>query len=103
MTLEEALADAQAKRSALDAVVSASLDEVGLEAVRRIKARWPRASGDSAKAWVWNRTAKAADNPLPYVPFVHDGLADKLVPAVFAELEPMFADVFTSRLDAVRS
>lgn len=103
MTLGEALADVQAKRAALDAVVSAALDETGLEAVRRVKAEWPRDTGDSAEAWDWDTSAKAVANPLPYVPYVHNGLADELVPRTFRELEPFFSETFTRRLDAVRS
>ncbi len=103
MTLDEAIADFKAKRAALGSVVSESIDEVGREAVVRLKRDWPRDTGLSGDSFEWDTVDKAVSSDVPYVPYVHDGLFGRLMPRIMSDLEPLFSETFTRRLDAVRS
>lgn len=103
MTLDEAIDDIRAKRAALDSVASGAIDEVGRAAVARLKREWPRDTGLSGDSFEWDTVDKAVTSDVPYVPYVHDGLFDKLMPRIMSDLEPLFSESFTRRLDAVRS
>lgn len=110
MTITEAIADLRAKRAAMLAAVSTSIDDVGEEAVRQIQARWPVDTSRSKDGWYWNRTKGARNqhggrvmNEVPYTEFVHDGLAFRLVPEILKELEPRFGELVTQRIDAIGS
>lgn len=110
MTIDEAIAELRAKRAAMLEVTRATIDEVGEEAVRRIRKRWPIDTKLSHDGWYWN-TAKTARNKaggrimneVPYTEFVHHGFAFRLIPEVLAELRPVFGASLTQRLSAVGS
>lgn len=98
MTFDEALAGLIAARDAVPGAVADAIDQVGRLAEDQVRAEWPRASGESADAWTWTGTALV--NDVPYVPYIHDGLADRLVPQVFHDLEPVFRELVESRVNA---
>lgn len=99
MTFEEATRQLEAARDAVPGAVDASIVEVGNQAVDQIAAAWPRDTGESADAWAFR--GGAVVNDVPYAAYVHDGLADRLVPETLQELEPTFGELVKRRIDAV--
>jgi len=98
VTFDQALANLIAARDAVPGAVADAIDEVGKLAEQRVHDAWPVASGRSADAWKWN--GRALVNDEPYVSYVHDGLADRLVPQTFHDLEPVFRELVESRINA---
>jgi hypothetical protein len=98
VTFDQALANLIAARDAVPGAVADAIDQVGQLAEQRVREAWPRASGASADAWKWD--GRALTNDEPYVSFVHDGLADRLVPQTFRDLEPTFRELVESRINA---
>jgi hypothetical protein len=83
-------------RDATPAAVESARQEIGAAGVEAVRRGWPRDSGESARAWEW--TGRAAANDARHAPFVHDGLHARLVPQVFRELEPTFANLVEQRI-----
>jgi hypothetical protein len=105
MTFAQAIAELKRKRAAIRSAAAYALDMVGQEAERRIVKVWPVDTGLSRSKWTWKVQKRALKgqlvNDVPYVPFVHKGLAARLVPQTFRDLEPLFKEIFTGRLEAV--
>lgn len=98
MTFAEARAQLQAARDAIPAAEQSALDSVGNAAVDRLEAVSPRDSGEFAEGWSWD--GKTLGNLAPYASFVHDGLADRLVPETLDALTDTFATTIERELDA---
>lgn len=98
LTFDQALANLVAARDAVPGAVEHALDEVGKLALAQVVDAWPVDSGRSAEGWEW--TGSALVNDVPYVAYVHDGLADRLVPRVFKGLEDTFRELVEARVDA---
>lgn len=97
MTYADTLARIEAARRAVPEIV-AEARRVALEEARaRMVADWPRRTGRSGDAW--DVSDRGLVNTVDYVPYVHDGLVDSLVPRVLAEVEPLFTAEVHRRLD----
>jgi hypothetical protein len=98
VTFDQALAGLVSAREATPRIVDQAIDQVGQQALARLLDMWPVATGRSAAAWEW--TGDALSNDVDYVPYVHLGLAGKLIPRIFSDLEDTFRELVESRLDA---
>jgi len=98
VTFDQALSGLVAAREATPRIVEQALDEGGSLALDRLLDVWPVATGRSAAAWEW--TGDALVNNVDYVPYVHQGLADRLVPQIFRGLEDTFREIVESRINA---
>lgn len=98
MTFDDALAEVQRARAAVEPSLQAALEQTAARAVVELEAVWPRDTGRSAESWVAD--GATIRNDVPYASFVHEGLAAELVPKVLRELGPEFASQFERRLDA---
>lgn len=98
MTFDDALAQVERARAAVEPSLTAALEQTAARAAAELEAVWPRDTGRSAEGW--SAHGATIRNDAPYASFVHDGLADQLVPKVLRELGPEFASQFERRLDA---
>lgn len=97
MTYADTLARIEAARRAVPEIVDAARRVALEEARSRVVVRWPRDTGESGDAW--RATNAGLSNDAPYTPYVHGGLADRLVPEVLEEVEPLFTAEVHRRLD----
>ena len=75
------------RRATFDAQhgLDTTLEHVATRVVGSVRRQWPVGdTGASRAAWV--AVGAAIDNPLQYIEYVHDGLADRLVPAEMARI-----------------
>jgi hypothetical protein len=97
--LHDMLDELEELKSLVPAMHRRAIEDVGLAAVDLIRDRWPRLTGLSGDSWAFDRGLLVIYNPVDYVSFVHDGLADRLVPAVLESLEPDFDQHLERLLD----
>lgn len=98
MTITEMREQLERARDAAPDALRAGKRAAAEKAAASVAADWPRDSGDSADAWVGDEDGVRNDKP--YVSFVHDGLADRLVPDALRAAEAEFANVVEARIDA---
>jgi hypothetical protein len=89
----------QLQRAAREApgAVEDARQEVGAGAASTVASRWPVDTRQSAAGWGWD--GKAVINDVRHTPFVHKGLAGRLVPEVLEDAAPEFANLVEERLD----
>jgi len=82
-------------------------DDIGREAVRRIREVWPVDTGLSRDGWEWstkkgrrNKAGGRIMNEVIYTEHVHNGLAFRLVPRVLRDLAPRFKEELSRRITA---
>lgn len=100
MTFEEARHQLETTRDAIPSIVDEGRRLALREALDEVRAAWPVGeTGESRDAWY--EDGRGLVNPLPYVPYVHDGLADELAPAALRDAEPLFHDHVQNRVAAL--
>lgn len=85
---------ARATREAVESARVEVLDSAAAEVARV----WPRDTGESAEGW--ERAGGALVNDVPHTSYVHDGLADRLVPQVLRDHEDEFRTAVERRIDS---
>ena len=105
MTPAEALADLEAKRSAIPDAMAEGRRALGTAAVSSIRRQWPVGDGSgphSRDAWRNDEARQALVNDLPHTAHVRNRLADRLVPEILKDLHSVYEDTVTAALDAAR-
>lgn len=104
LTIRQAYGEIAARAEHMPEAVQAARAVVLEEAVQEIEESWPIETGVSQEGWDHDETAvinNAVDERgRPYVSYVHDGLADKLVPLVLEGLVERFAEVLEQELES---
>jgi hypothetical protein len=70
--------------------LEAALTTAAVDAVPLVRSEWPHLSGDSGRAFRAGGTV--ISNAERHTPFVHGGLAFRLVPAVLDRLAPQIVE-----------
>jgi hypothetical protein len=100
----EAKEQLQRKRDAVPAAMAHGRQVVGEAIVSRLQAEWPRGRGPGPRSgdlWRYDEATGRVVNDSDHAEHVHDGLADKLVAQLQAELHPLYEEAVTRFLDEV--
>lgn len=98
MTFEQAHQEMVARAAATPGAVQAGKRAACESAAEAVRADWPVDSGDSAAAWLGDEDG--VSNAVPYVPYVGDGLADRLVPDALLDAQPVFAEALVREIES---
>lgn len=104
LTFRQATAEMIARAEHAPDAIQAAKDAVLDEALQQVEESWPIDTGLTQEGWERDDTAILNDvldaRGRVYVSYVHDGLADRLVPLVLEGLVDLFAETLTTELES---